>query len=251
MVNDKIRGFSESYRPESILSINSAINGANEKMSGTFNGVVEFNNEVKFQTVFVSGGTLKAGSYKGESIKISDTKTVSTEDAVAQFVSSTVKVYDGATLLIGANKTDSDLTVSFDSSSSLTLESGSIFAFEENASVDISGAFSATDATMFLELSDYIANLESDETLNLEDLDWTIATFADSTAAKDALAGFSNFKNDLGIAKGDENSDGLWFDVRQDGSSLKVVGVIPEPATFGLIGLAGAGLLAYRRRRLK
>ncbi len=58
---------------------------------------------------------------------------------------------------------------------------------------------------------------------------------------------------DFGVSEGDElyfqmfnASDTKKFEsVKLDGLTV----TIPEPATFGLIGLAGAGLVAYRRRK--
>ncbi len=56
---------------------------------------------------------------------------------------------------------------------------------------------------------------------------------------------------DFGINQGDElyfqmtNTSSKWGDVKLDNLTVS----IPEPATFGLFGLAVAGLTAYRRRK--
>ena len=201
-----------------------------------------FCNEVKNNIITVHAGELKLGAFAGETIDVNGTeKTV--KASIASIINSDLTVKADGTLKIGTNGNEDSVVI--DADSTLTVENGGIVAFEENASVDIDGAFLATDATMFLELSDYIADLDAGGTV---DLDWTIATFEDETAAQNALAGFTNFENDLGIEKGTELSDGLWFNVKQEGTELKVVGVIPEPATMSLIGLMGGAMLIIRRR---
>ncbi len=244
VVNDAISGDDNVFYQ--VININNGLAGDNSKIdaAGKSFGVVEFNNKVQNHTVNVVGGTLKAGSYKGGVVDLGSGKTITTQNAIAQFINTDVKVAKDAKLLIGAD-VNGNSSVSFDADSSLTLENGGILAFEGNSSVDISGAFAADDATLLLEFSDYVAGLEDGKTV---ELDWTIATFDDASAASDALAGFSEFGNDLGIARGDESSEGLWFDVVQNGNELKVVGVIPEPATIGLLGLMSGALFAIRRR---
>ncbi len=244
VVNDSIVGALDAHTQ--IININNGLAGDSSKIdaSGKSFGAVEFNNQVMNQTVNVAGGTLKLGSYTGGVISLETGGSVTTQNSIAKLVNSDVSVSGEAKLLIGADVNGSS-SVSFDANSGLTLENGGTLAFEEGALLDFDGIFSAENATLLLELSDYVAGLDDGEVVKL---DWTIATFVDSKAAADALAGFSNFANDLGIAKGDESSKGSWFNVTQVGSELKVTGVIPEPATIGLIGLFGGALLAVRRR---
>ncbi len=245
VVNDGIRGQGKTIG-QRVININNGLSGDDSKIDaeGKSFGVVEFNNNVQGVTVNVSGGTLKAGSYKGGVIDLRSGKSITTQNSIAKFIETDVKVANSAKLLIGAD-VNGNASVSFDADSSLTLENGATLAFEENSSLDFDGTLSAENSTLFFELSDYVAGLEGDETF---DLDWTFATFENADAAADALAGFGNFGNDLGILKGDKDSEGLWFDVVQNGHELKVVGVIPEPATIGLLGLVGGALLAVRRR---
>ncbi len=241
VVNDGILGVGSNA-----ININNGLAGDGSKIdaAGKSFGVVEFNNNVQGVAVNVSGGTLKAGSYTGGVVSLGSDSSITTVNSIAKFIEADVKVANNAKLLIGAD-VNGNASVSFDADSSLTLENGGILAFEEKSSLDFDGTFSAENSTLFFELSDYVAGLEGDETF---DLDWTFATFENADAAADALAGFGNFGNDLGILKGDKDSEGLWFDVVQNGNELKVVGVIPEPATIGLLGLVGGALLAVRRR---
>ncbi len=69
----------------------------------------------------------------------------------------------------------------------------------------------------------------------------------------DMSANWSQNDVDFGVSEGDElyfqlfnGADTKKFEtVKLDGLTV----TIPEPATFGLLGLAGAGLVAYRRRK--
>ncbi len=244
VVNDGITG-AVVRREHQIVNVNSGLDGGGFSIdtAGESFGVVEFNNKVINNTVNVLGGTLRAGSHKGGPISIGSGKTVTTEDSTAHFANSVVNVVDDAKLLIGAG-VDGKTAVWFNSESVLDLKSGSTLAFEKDASIDFDGTFLANDATLSLEFGDYVAGLKEGETV---ELDWVIGTFVDPNAAADALAGFSNFENDLGIAKGDGSTGEPWFNVTQEGTELKVTGVIPEPATIGLFGLIGGALMAVRR----
>ncbi len=244
VVNDEIS--SAGGFENNVININNGLDGSNQQIAnnGQSFGVVEVNNKVGEVTLNVLGGTLKAGSYKGGVVALESGGSITTKNSIAQFADTKVRVGADATLLIGKD-VNGDESVLFGIYSDLTLEDGSTLAFEAGSSVVIDGTFLAENATLLFELSDYVADLEGDETF---DLDWTFATFYSEGDAAIALEGFSDFKTDLGIGRGDKLTDGLWFDVVQEGNSLKVVGVIPEPATIGLLGLMSGALLFVRRR---
>ncbi len=241
IMNDGITG-AGTHKKSNKIEINNGENGFRDIVSGVDGksfGVVEFNNKVQNNTVTVNNGTLKLGAYAGETIVVNGTEK-SVGPSIAALVNSDLIVSDGAKLVIGTNGNKDSILI--DRNSDITVNG--TLSFEGESSINVDGDFIANDATLSLEFSDYVQGLGEDETV---ELDWVIANFESEDAAKDALNGFSNFENDLGIAKNDGLTD-LWFDVKQDGSSIKVVGVIPEPATLGLIGLIGTVFMLYRRR---
>ncbi len=239
--NDGISG-EVSTKNSNKITINSGLNGFGNSVTGVDGksfGAVEFNNKVENNIVTVNNGTLKLGAYAKEDVSVKgDKKTFG--PSIASLVNSELIVSDGAKLVVGTN--DDKDSILIDKNSDITVNG--TLEFEGNASIDIAGTFVANDATLSLEFSDYVSELAEGEKVTLN---WVIANFENEDAAKDAINGFSNFENDLGIAKNDGLTD-LWFDVKQDGSSIKVVGVIPEPATLGLISLIGTGFMLYRRR---
>ncbi len=239
--NDGIDG-KDTRKSYNKIEINNGIDGSGGNISndGKNFGTVTFNNKVANNTITVHNGELKLDAFAGQKIDVNGTqKTVAS--SIASLVNSDLTVNKNGTLRIGTNKSSDSILV--DSDSTLTVN-GTI-KFEENAVLDIDGNFAATDATISFEFDDYVQDLEAGKTVELDQI---FATFESEDAAQEALNGFTGFENSLGIAKGDSSSDGLWYNVERDGTSLKVVGVIPEPATFGLLGLASSAILLMRRR---
>ena len=71
----------------------------------------------------------------------------------------------------------------------------------------------------------------------------TNAPFAANTAYMRANAG-AVYEPNVSVATGDYSTSGTWrFD------NVLVTEVVPEPSTYALLALSGAGLAAYRLRR--
>ncbi len=96
-VNDGINGHYEAGGAN-ILEINSGIDGmgASIEANGKSFSLVEFNNEVEYQTINVHGGTLRLGSYTGKTFTMADGESFETEDSIGLLVASTLNIYEGA-----------------------------------------------------------------------------------------------------------------------------------------------------------
>ncbi len=240
VVNDGVIGNAD-FRNDNKVEINNGIDGLGNPVSdvdGITFGLVEINSEIGNNIVNVNGGAMRLGSYAGETVDVNGTsKTFG--PSIASIVNSDITVDDDAIMIISTNS-DNDAVV-VDENSELTVSGVAIF--ESNASLDIKGNFTVSNATLFLEFGSF-EEISEDDSL---DGNWVIATFDDAETAKAAMAGFTSFGNDLGIPKND-GTTANWYNVQQSGNSIEVIGGIPEPATLGLIGFAGAGLAAFRRR---
>ncbi len=255
VVNDTI---SDGARSKTgILNINSAKDGFSQKMDGEFTGNVEFNNSVINQTVNVLDGTLKLGSYKSENLTIG-TKTITTKNSIAKLKNSTVTVSNGARLQIGADETASDLgAVSFDANSTLKLESGSTLAFEQNSTLEFlgtAGSFDVSADQILLDITD-AETLKSSKNEDFGNFEWLIfqATDADVLSEMESALKNNSFDfngNELSEFGSDLDGDGWFYEIQKDltNGNIKIVGVIPEPATLSLIGVSGLFAYFFRRR---
>ncbi len=143
--------------------------------------------------------------------------------------------------------------------------------------VDTSG-FKAGDYAVSFTISDFNITLGADGHVGASILDFAGLTSADdkfnfdlgNAAYKEPIfsaEGNTTFSTLNSINFNDNGTFDVAFTLTEDGVagdflgisidriggtgsfSVDSVSVIPEPATLGLLGLAGAGLMAYRRRR--
>ncbi len=209
---------------------------ANPNTTGLNFGVVEFNNSVSNQIITVNAGTLKLGSYEGETIELTPDYKIETENAIASLINSELTVLDNATLRISAPGVELINT-------DLKLNNDSTIAFDKNAFIKID---SNSDILFEIGASFYIDFAENSPT---EDDPYELFVFENEEQA-------NKFWNDLNkgvgqseyVATSDARSvlkHGTDWDFGVNGTSLVA---IPEPATISLIGLISGSMLLIRRR---
>ncbi len=253
-VNDVITGSADKVATQ-FLNVNSGLDGASNTVvfAEKGPGVVIFNNKVENQTLAVHGGTLKLGSYKGETLTAHN-DNIATESAIASLINSKVSVSTNALLKIdskGVQFSEVDVTnngeILLDKNSSLLVGIDTTFVFGEDATIALS---QGSEILLSLDGIDLIPT--SDE--NVFIFEHTFITAANDTDASELLSSLGNLSVKYGGAKldrlGEGNNPNWGWELKAVGNQVKVVGTIPEPAVFSLIGLMGSALLFVRRRFL-
>ncbi len=251
-VNDAISGSVDKVATQ-ILNVNSGLDGAGNAV--VFNnkgpGVVIFNNKVENQTLAVHGGTLKLGSYKGGPVSAYN-DSITTENAIASLINSKLSVSTNALLKIdseGVQFTQVDVTnngeIQLDKNSSLLVGIDTTFLFGENATLVAS---SGSEILLSLDGIDLVPT-EDEDVFTFEHTFITAANDTDATELLDMLDQLVVKYDGAELDRLGEGNNPNWgWELKAVDNEVKVVGTIPEPAVFSLIGLMGSALLFIRRR---